>query len=255
MRRALLITILVALSWSGCAPTSSDTDGSAGLYERPDIPRLLAEARRLEPTDETPEDHARWIDLWAEFSAYGAVWEAVARAEKLGLRELYGVEMFRSGDFDYEALFFLRTTGDTSCIYAKGTLHEKRPDPGTVPALDVTAAVLDKLRARVGAELPFRVTADLTSQVMDGATFVVHVFRDRGSHAALWYEPQTFFERTREGVREHADARPVLTVIGALWAAAPQELFPVDWYRDDLPEDRLWESDPQEVYDRAPGYD
>jgi hypothetical protein len=249
------ILILLAALVAACAPTSTEAPEKPGRYVRPDVPKLLAEAVRREPTEDGPEDFANWGKLWMERPVYRAVWSAIEKAEERGLHELYGVEMFLAGEStDYEALFFLRTAEGTTCLYGRHDLHAARPDPATVPCRPVPAGVLEKLRARVAVEVPFPIRSDRTSQVLDGADFLIHVFRDGESHAALWYEPRFEPHAGRELVAEGARAHPVVAVLGALWAAAPPEHFHYDWDLTELPDDRLWESDAQEVYGRAPGY-
>lgn len=252
----MTLPVLLLLAAVSCGQAAEPTGDAPGKYARPDIAKLLAEAKRLEPAEERPEDYSGWLEFWSNEPVYRAVWSSIERAEERGLHEMYGVEEFVAGEgTDYEALFFLRTGRKITCLYGRMDLHPERPDQGTVPAAAVKPEVLALLRRRVKPEVPFVLLSSEMSQTLDGAYVLVHVFRKGKSHAALWYSPEPEHERTRESIEEHAEARPVLAIRGALWAAAPPDLFPRDRFVVDLPDERLWEGFDQEVYNRAPGYE
>ncbi|MHC4859024.1 MAG: hypothetical protein ACYTDY_02905 [Planctomycetota bacterium] len=176
MKRPLsFLLLLAALSCERAAEPPGD---APGRYSRPDIARLLATAKRLEPAEEGPEDYSGWLEFWSKEPVYRAVWSSVERAEERGLHEMYGVEEFVAGEgVDYEALFFLRTGRKITCIYGRLELHEERPDQATVPAAPVTPETLALLRRRVKTEVPFTLLSSDVSQTLDGAYVLVHAFR------------------------------------------------------------------------------
>ncbi len=259
--KAWLFIILVAFTVA-CGGASDGPEEAPepvpGSYAWPDYASLLAAAKidDFDLADGEPLAHVKAMP------ACQAVWAAVDKAGSNGLLELYGFEWFGGGAGGYQAIFIMHTGKGAKCIYAYDEVHEFRTDPLTVPSHPVDLAALDKLRRRVGAEVPFPIPASSQEQVVDGSIIcggsyvALHVYQDGQPYTALWFQPRDHAETNRWSVAENARAYPVRAVLGAIWAAAPPGLFPFahDEY-DDLPGDRKWEADDAEFYKRMPAYE
>ncbi|MFQ5844652.1 MAG: hypothetical protein ACE5JG_06635 [Planctomycetota bacterium] len=253
MARAFPVLLLVVAAGCGSDPDPVAVE-QPGRYARPDFAKLWREMEV--PSGDDWRGAGNPIQKIAPPGAYQALWKSVERAEEAGLFELYGFESANTNEGDYEALLFVRTAEGVTCLSANGDFHDSRPDRNTVPAHAVSAEAYARLRTRVAVEVPFPIVSSMTSRVEDGSWYLFHVYREGKSHAALWYEPWEEAERTREGLADFGKRQPVLAMRGALWAAAPPELFPRDdpGPEGDIPDDELWQFDRLEVYGRAPGY-
>jgi len=225
MKRGLLI--ILAVLAAACGGASDQPEGDAnpvtGSYSWPDYASLLQEAK-IDDFDFADGEPLAFVKA---LPACRAVWAAVDKAGANGLLELYGFEWFGGGDLGYQAIFILRTGKGAKCIYAYDELHEARTDPLTVPSHPVDLAALEKLRRRVGAEVPFPIPASSQEQVLDGSIIcggsyvALHVYQDGQPHTALWFQPHDWTDAKRLAVAEKARAHPVQAVLGAIWAAAP----------------------------------
>ena len=245
---------------AACGSESTVPAEQPGRYTRPDFAKLWREME-MPPGDFEERGEGNPMERAASAeeayrAAYRALWRSVESAEEQGLLELYGMESATNGDPGYRALFFVRTAKGVSCLYAHGDLHKSRADKETIPALPVPEAAFERLRRRVGIEIPFPLASSMTSQIDDGAWALLHVYRDGKLHSALWYAPYDDPSALREGAARSVNLHPIVAVIGALSAAAPPRLYP----RDEVPMDReisdeeWWEYDAAEVYGRLPGY-
>ena len=261
VRALVVLALLAAAVGCGSEPEQAAAE-QPGRYTRPDFAKLWQQMEMPPSWDEYrgKGNPVRQLTEMGEAEVYEALWKSVARAEEVGLLELYGMES-NATEGGYQALFFVRTSGgEVTCFYANGDWHNERPDKTTVPARQAWLASFRGLARSAALHVPFEHPASMTAMLRtdDGAWYLFHVFRNGESHAALWHAPWEEPERTREGIVDFAKRRPVLALQDALWAAAPPEMFPrerVEW--DDalkVPEKEAWQFDELDVYGRAPGY-
>ena len=261
MVRALFVLALLAAGFGCGSEPEQAAPEKPGRYARPDFEKLWREMERL-PGDDGPSGKGNPVEDMVsgapEGSAYRALWAAVAKAEEAGLYELYGVERSWPPELGgYDAMFFVRTAGGVSCFHAMGTLHESRADTNTVPSLPVSAERFEKLRTRIGIELPFPLPSAIDSVVYDGVWVLVHAYRDGRSHSALWYSPYGGWLPLREDVARNVNRYPIVAFTGALSAATPSGLYPRYQLplEGEVPENEKWQYDDAEVYKRLPGHE
>lgn len=219
------VTISAAAAAAAAACAATGCGPGAGHYERPDVPRLAADAPIGSHTN-IREDAAATVARWGDTPTSKALWAAVAHAEADGLEEMYGFESFDGGGVDYDASFVLRTKQGRLAVMARQDWAGGREDETTVPSVPVTEEAFRRLRDRAGLSLPFPHRADLASRASDGYFMLIHVFRDGRSEAALWYEPVTDGGPEREAMEQYDHAFEVVSVIDAIRAAMPLDFFP-----------------------------
>lgn len=225
------LSILVMLTMA-CGEQGTTSVEATGKYQRPDMNALCP--------DWGPEVGQTWPaqifdgqpDLMA---AYSGVWDAVAQAEAEGLLEMYGVEV--TGDGDYDAMFLLRTRKRAFALLVLSSYHHLREDPTSIPTLPVPAEEFANLSRRVGAVLPITETYGTNPYVLDGASYLFHVFREGRSAAAFWTNPESEFWRTAESVELFRRTFPVTSILRAIEAAMPLGFWAPE-EGDEEPDDR-----------------
>jgi hypothetical protein len=164
-------------------------------------------------------------DRWSD-GAGKAVWAELAKLEKGGVLELYGLEEFGLDDEHYEALILARTAEGCFAIFGREDLHALREDPDTAPRYRVAGSVFERLRNCVAPHLPLDRAGRLRIAESDPDVLLVHTLVDGKAASVLWHVPPADWDPSGEaallGYREDLS---IDAVARAIRGHAPAPLF------------------------------
>jgi len=211
---------------AGCGGSPDAKVERAVPFPRPDPEALVKAVAEPRDGDATRTRASQAIrDRWSD-DAGQAVWAELARLEKSGLLELYGVEVFGLDDAHYEALMLARTPDGCFAIFGSQELHELREDPATAPRYRVAGSVFAQLRDRVAPNLPLDPAGRLRVAEAEPDVLIVHTLLDGRAASVLWHAPEAVWDVADEdALRGYREDRAVDAVVRAIRGHAPAPLF------------------------------